>query len=78
MSEPQQWQCEDCGRPIEDCYCCDPEVYDNSGCNECGGRGWIVRCPDDLCHGQDECIHGDPPSPCRQCNPKGTLEDRFW
>jgi hypothetical protein len=50
---------------------------DNSGCYECGGRGWIVRCIDDLCHGQDECIHGDPPDPCRTCNPKGEKEDSF-
>jgi hypothetical protein len=43
-------------------------------CWACGGRGWYISCPDDLCHGGDECIHGDPPSPCRECNPKG---DRF-
>lgn len=43
-------------------------------CWACGGRGWMVTCPDDLCHGQDECIHGDPPTPCRECNPKG---DKF-
>lgn len=47
------------------------------GCFECGGRGWIVRCIDDLCHGQDECIHGDPPSPCMNCNPKGDKEDGY-
>lgn len=44
-------------------------------CYECGGRGYVVTCIDDLCHGQEECIHGDPPTPCRVCNPKGELED---
>jgi len=40
------------------------EEYMGSGenyCWDCGGRGWKITCPDDLCHGQDECIHGDPP-----------------
>jgi hypothetical protein len=46
-------------------------------CYECGGRGWFVDCVDDMCHGQDECIHGDPPVPCRACNPKGEKEDAF-
>lgn len=47
-------------------------------CWACDGRGWIVRCPDDLCHGQDECIHGDPPSPCWECNRNGEQEDRLY
>jgi hypothetical protein len=49
-----------------------------SGCSECGGRGYVVRCVDDLCHGQDECIHGDPPTPCSLCNPKGEKEDALY
>lgn len=58
----------------------EPEDFDEydepgSGCYECGGRGYVVRCIDDMCHGQDECIHGDPPTPCRVCNPKGDKED---
>jgi hypothetical protein len=53
----------------------DGEDISDGGCYECGGRGWVVRCPDDLCHGQDECIHGDPPTPCALCNPKGHRED---
>jgi hypothetical protein len=56
----------------------DDEDYDPSlGCYECGGRGWKVVCIDDLCHGQDVCIHGDPPVPCRNCNPKGERYDEF-
>ena len=49
----------------------------NPGCYECMGRGWVVRCIDDLCHGEDECIHGDPPSPCSLCNPKGLYPDEW-
>jgi hypothetical protein len=56
------------------CYEEDDEDY-GGGCYQCGGRGYIVTCIDDLCHGQDECIHGDPPTPCPTCNPKGDKED---
>jgi hypothetical protein len=55
----------------------DPELGPNPGCYECGGRGWVVRCIDDVCHGQDECIHGDPPEPCSTCNPKREYEDSY-
>lgn len=56
----------------------DYEPYDDySGCYRCGGRGWEVTCIDDLCHGQDVCIHGDPPTPCPVCNPKGDKFDDF-
>lgn len=50
----------------------------SSGCFACGGRGYIVTCPDDLCHGEDECIHGDDPTPCRECNPKGEKQDGLF
>jgi hypothetical protein len=56
----------------------DFEPDDNSGCYRCGGRGYIVTCIDDLCHGQDECIHGDPPTPCPDCNRDGKREDAFF
>ena len=39
-----------------------------SGCYACGGSGWFVDCIDDMCHGQGECIHGDPPRACPNCN----------
>jgi hypothetical protein len=45
--------------------------FSDDGCYRCGGRGWEVRCIDDMCHGQDECIHGDLPDPCPVCNPEG-------
>lgn len=53
----------------------DGEYVGERYCWACGGRGYVVRCPDDLCHGQDKCIHGDPPTPCWECNKKGDLED---
>lgn len=69
--------CEGCAMPLPECYCyCEPDDY--SGCSSCGGRGWFVDCIDDLCHGQDYCIHGDPPSPCFECNRKGEREDTWW
>ncbi len=58
------------------------EDYDDGGdppyCCACNGRRWVVRCIDDLCYGQDECIHGDPPSPCWECNRNGELEDGLY
>lgn len=50
---------------------------DERACYECGGRGYVVTCIDDLCDGGDECIHGDPPTPCKNCNPKGEREDSY-
>jgi len=41
-------------------------------CWHCGGEGTIVDCCDDLCHGQDWCMHGDN-SMCRECHGEGFL-----
>jgi hypothetical protein len=41
-------------------------------CWGCGGEGNQIRCVDDLCHGQDWCMHGDN-YPCRQCGGDGML-----
>lgn len=50
------------------------EDYDgDSYCYECDGKGYFVDCPDDLCHGQDECIHGDAPRICRACNGRNAI-----
>jgi hypothetical protein len=49
----------------------DDDYDDDGSCYECGGSGWFVDCIDDLCHGQEYCIHGDPPRPCRTCNRDG-------
>lgn len=65
MNAEQEYFAEDCDDGYEG---------DERYCWSCGGRGWKITCIDDLCHGNDECIHGDAPTPCRECNPKG---DRF-
>ncbi len=39
-------------------------------CWNCGGEGTIVACCDDLCHGQDWCMHGDNEM-CRECHGEG-------
>lgn len=41
---------------------------DDGYCITCGGDGWLVVCPDDLCHGQGWCMHGDGDRPCPDCN----------
>ena len=51
--------------------------YDELYCWDCGGRGWKITCIDDMCHGQDECIHGDPLRPCWTCNRDGSKEDFY-
>lgn len=55
----------------------DGEYVGERYCWSCGGRGYRITCIDDLCHGQDECIHGYPPTPCWECNRKGELEDTY-
>lgn len=56
-----------------DRYCFDDEYVDEPYCYDCGGRGEIVVCSDDLCHGQEECIHGDPPVICHACKGRNLL-----
>lgn len=75
MPDLSEARCDTCGSVS--CYCDDPDVSDGGSCYDCGGRGWNVTCIDDLCHGQDYCIHGDPPTPCRNCNAEGEREDNY-
>ena len=42
---------------------------DKSGCETCGGEGWLVVCIDDMCRGAGECMHGDGEIPCPDCDP---------
>lgn len=54
------------------------EDWDDEGCYRCGGKGYIVTCIDDLCRGQDECIHGDGEQPCPACcgeSPNSEMND---
>lgn len=53
----------------------DEDYVSERYCWDCGGRGWKITCPDDLCHGQDECIHGDRAARCWTCNRDGSKED---
>jgi len=68
--EPHPDECPACG--ADPCMCDemddDDEYYE---CGRCGGTGEIVTCIDDLCHGEDQCIHGDGYGPCPDCGGKG-------
>jgi len=48
--------------------------YRSRDCYRCAGAGYIVTCPDDICRGRDECMHGDGEVSCPVCNADG-LED---
>lgn len=43
-------------------------------CLRCNGTGEVVTCPDDMCFGQEECIHGDGYSDCPTCGGLGYVE----
>lgn len=49
------------------------DFQDEPYCYECDGKGYKVVCLDDLCHGEDECIHGDPPVICRACHGRNAI-----
>ena len=36
-------------------------------CLTCGGTGYIITCPDDLCANSDSCMHGDGEQVCPEC-----------
>lgn len=52
------------------CKCCGT-VW--AQCTECGGEGFGgSACIDDMCHGNEECIHGDTEElPCHICDGEG-------
>jgi len=59
----------------------EPNVPDDpfaDGCYACGGARWEVTCIDDMCNCGEQCIHGDPPSPCRTCNGDGDREGLLY
>jgi hypothetical protein len=45
------------------------EDYDDGPpvCPRCDGKGTILVCCDDICHGLGECIHGDGEDVCPEC-----------
>lgn len=44
---------------------------DEPTCVRCSGSGEIITCPDDMCRGSDECMHGDGMDTCPDCKGKG-------
>lgn len=44
-------------------------------CPTCGGLGWIQTCIDDLCQGENGCIHGDGDEVCPECEGHGEVVD---
>lgn len=49
----------------------DFDMGDREDCDYCRGEGVVVTCIDDLCAGEDECIHGDGYGPCPECRGRG-------
>jgi len=48
------------------------DFHEPATCWKCGGSGTLVMCCDDLCHGQDYCMHGDNDM-CSECDGEGFL-----
>jgi len=40
---------------------------DDAYCYRCDNTGWIMICPDDMCRGAGECMHGDGMIVCPDC-----------
>ena len=49
----------------------DFDMGDREDCDYCRGEGVVVACIDDLCAGEEECIHGDGYGPCPECRGRG-------
>jgi hypothetical protein len=43
----------------------------DDGCLECDGTGERLICPDDMCRGIGDCIHGDGIVMCAACQGNG-------
>lgn len=41
-------------------------------CPQCLGSGYFSQCFDDMCHGNEECIHGDDAT-CSECGGEGFI-----
>ena len=51
----------------------DELARDPRPCDLCHGTGYRVTCPDDMCYGQEQCIHGDGVSTCPDCKGEGEI-----
>lgn len=61
--------CPYCDRLDVACICPDEET----SCPTCYDEGWVSACIDDLCQGEQGCIHGDNVT-CPDCgNPLGEV-----
>ncbi len=52
----------------------DEEGLEDDGpwtCSECDGEGVRLVCPDDMCRGVGECMHGDGYVTCFCCKGEG-------
>ena len=49
----------------------DDELYYEPACGRCDGEGLILICPDDVCRGTGECMHGDGEIVCPACKGSG-------
>lgn len=66
QEEPQEFLvCIACG---SDCCVCEP-----TECINCYGAGFNSHCMDDLCHGEDGCIHGNGNFSCSECDGDGLV-----
>lgn len=63
----QEWDCQ--------CARCGSSVDDGESCWQCFGEGDLgSACIDDLCYGNEECIHGDSEViTCDICGGRGVL-----
>ena len=73
LAPDEEAQCARCGSSVE-----------WVSCWQCSGEGALgSSCPDDMCHGEEECIHGDSALiRCDICDGKGAhphcLSEREW
>jgi len=55
----------------------DTDFYDQDepypDCQRCSNTGFILVCPDDMCRGLGECIHGDGEILCPDCKGESAL-----
>ena len=45
-------------------------------CLACDGEGVLLVCPDDMCRGLGECIHGDGEIACPKCHGSGEVPNK--
>ena len=51
------------------------DEFGDQECYRCYGKGWILSCIDDICHGLGYCMHGDGFMDCPECGGEWDLTD---